>query len=293
MTTLGKILVFLTFLAALGMGGLMVFLSRESSRWPQVVEDRNAHIAVQKSIIEQEQQSRDKWIQEAKRLEQRLDAALLEARAREEKLKAERDDYEAQRDNYKRQAAEAVLGVKQAKEESVRLQSELNFMITVVDARDKSIVKLQQAMIDANAAKQAALNTLETVLARNDALLKQLAEKEIAIEKLQRKSQPAATVIAREKINDPRFENPPPVMVEGKIQAVDGKLVKVSLGTDQGVQKDHTLLVYRTQPKLEYLGRILITDADFRFSIARLIVQPGVPAPTLMAGDEVISKLRQ
>jgi len=84
--------------------------------------------------------------------------------------------------------------------------------------------------------------------------------------------------------------------VKGVIEEVDKadkKLVKISIGSDAGVRKDHTLEVFRTSPKAEYLGRILIVDADFRFAIGRLMPQPGVTgAVTLMPGDEVAGKLR-
>jgi len=70
-------------------------------------------------------------------------------------------------------------------------------------------------------------------------------------------------------------------------------LVKISVGSDAGIRKDQTLEVFRMTPKAEYLGRLLIVDADFRYAIGRLMPQPGVQgAVTLLPGDEVAGKLR-
>ena len=42
-------------------------------------------------------------------------------------------------------------------------------------------------------------------------------------------------------IRNPNEPNPPAVMVNGKIEKVDADLVQISLGTDQGVNKNNTL----------------------------------------------------
>jgi hypothetical protein len=293
MTTLGKTLVFLTFLAALAMGGLMIYFAKTSANWPAVVKDRDEHIAVLKANAEQEKQSRAKWVNEAEKLKQQLDAALTEARAEKQRLILERDEKEKQRKIYELEMGKANMALEQAKKEAVRLQSELNFTLSVVEAREKSIVQLQQEIIGHINAAQAAKNERDTAVARALALFEQLKQKEVVIQDLFKKLQPTTALQQGLDTRSPDFKNPPPVFVEGTIESVDKTLVKISLGSDQGVLKDHTLEVYRMKPDVKYLGRIIVINADFRHSMARLIPQPGVPVPTLLVGDEVASKLNK
>ena len=94
-------------------------------------------------------------------------------------------------------------------------------------------------------------------------------------------------------MRDPNGPNPPAVMVNGKIEKVDGvDLVLLSLGTDHGVAKGNTLDVYRTEPVPKYLGMVRIIDAEHHRSVARLIpTSNGAYRAKLQAGDLVTSKL--
>jgi chromosome segregation ATPase len=293
MTLLGKILVFLTFVAALGMGGLMLYLSKTSQPWKDLVEDRDAHIRVLEANAKAEIEARKRLARDNDRLKQQLDAVLLESRGEIQRREARADEAEKQRDVYKLQMGQATMALEQAKKEAVRLQSELNYTLTVIEAREKSIIKLQDEILGHIQAAQAAKNERDTAVARAQALLEIVREKEVAIQKLTEKlKNPGGTVVAITDPNRPDFKNPPPVNVKGEVMAVDRNLLKISLGTDQGVRKDHTLEMYRLNPEVKYLGRIVITDADFRHSIARFIAQPGTPMPALAVGDIVATKIQ-
>ena len=63
--------------------------------------------------------------------------------------------------------------------------------------------------------------------------------------------------------------NPPPASVKGKIEKLEGDLMRISLGTDHGVRKNHTLDVYRLQPEPKYLGMIRVVDANAGRAVAR------------------------
>jgi len=85
--------------------------------------------------------------------------------------------------------------------------------------------------------------------------------------------------------------NAPTEFVKGrvlKIDETDRTLVRVSLGSDDGVHKDNTLEVYRLQPEPEYLGRLLIREARSKEAVGRLMKPPFARSP-LKAGDEVAS----
>jgi hypothetical protein len=293
MTTLGKILVFLTFLAAIAMCGMMIYLSRTLPRLNEAIKDRDDYIVILKASAEQENQGRKKAQNESEKVKQQLDAALIEARANQERLKAELKEKETQRKNFERSMEEATMALKQTKEEAVRLNSELNYALSVIENRDKTVLKLQDEIVSAKNAEQAAKNERDTAVARAVAVLARLTETEIAWQKEKDKAKAGtAGLMPAYKVTDPDFENPPPGYVKGQVQAVNKELVQISLGSDQGVNKDHTLLVYRLDPAPQFLGRILVTHNYFQYSYGKLITPRGMPPATLKVGDEVVSKLR-
>jgi hypothetical protein len=96
-------------------------------------------------------------------------------------------------------------------------------------------------------------------------------------------------------IGDPRQANPPSVPVKGVIENIERSgnsvLVKVSLGKDHGVEKGHTLEIYRLQPSPQYLGMIRIVEAEMHTSIGRFVTAPGKGPTELKIGDKVTSSI--
>ncbi len=82
--------------------------------------------------------------------------------------------------------------------------------------------------------------------------------------------------------------NPPPQSVEGVVTETAGRgdLLRISIGSDAGLEKGHTLDVYRMDPTPLYLGQIRLTDVRHNESV-------GVPVDKLKApakkGDIVAS----
>jgi hypothetical protein len=295
MTTLGKILVFLVFVAAVAMGGLMAYTYKFAPNWKEAVEDRDQKINVYKAMADQEAESRRKLIEENEKMKRHLDSKSVESNSFIEQYKLEVKQAKSQADTAKDQKDKANMLAAQAVEESKRLQKEVEFMKTVVEAREKSIVKLQEDITRANNEKQAAENIAQTLTNRNVSLLDQIKAKDVMIAELSKKGQASTAIGGAGTPKDASYQNQPPVMMKGQIEKVDDTdktLVKINIGTDSGLRKDHTLEVYRLAPKAEYLGRLLIVDADVRHAIGKLLRQPGIAPPTLQPGDEVATKLR-
>jgi hypothetical protein len=91
---------------------------------------------------------------------------------------------------------------------------------------------------------------------------------------------------------DPLRPNPPSEQVDGKVEKVDGDIVLINVGSDNGLNKGNTLDVYRREPEAKYLGMIRIMEARPTQSVARLIknTAPG-SAAKLLPGDLVTSKV--
>jgi type II secretory pathway component GspD/PulD (secretin) len=194
---------------------------------------------------------------------QQLDVVLMDPQDDVQQLKEELKRKDIELKKLQRQLEEGALALEQTKKEAIRLQQELK---SAQNERDAAVARVSDLF-----------EKLKVRRPQMQALAKQLANKE--------------GDTAPPNVNSPSFKNPPAIKVDGTIETVDKTLVKISLGADHGVLKDHTLEVYRLKPEPKYLGRILVVDADFRHSLARFIVQTGVPMPTLMPGDLVTSKL--
>jgi hypothetical protein len=90
----------------------------------------------------------------------------------------------------------------------------------------------------------------------------------------------------------PKLPYPPLGSITGridKVDAMDRRLVQLSIGTDDGAYKNNTLEVYRLKPRPLYLGQVRIVDASPNSSVGRLIVPPGGKIPDVQAGDQVAS----
>jgi hypothetical protein len=75
--------------------------------------------------------------------------------------------------------------------------------------------------------------------------------------------------------------------VEGMIKAVDEKagLVTISIGSDAGIAKDHTLDVYRLTPTPKYLGTVTILDVQPTEAVGKPQTKEKIQAGDKVAGS--------
>jgi hypothetical protein len=294
MTTIGKILVFLVFVAALGMGGLMLFVARTSPNWKTAVDEHRDAIVAYKAMVKQEAESRGKLLRENEKLSKLLETKIIESNDATKKFAEDKKTHGEQLKAANDLVKVAQLNATKAVEETKRLEKELEFIQNVVQDRQKSIVKLNDDLAQARNAEQAAKNDAVTAGARMQSLNDLLKEKDRLIADQTRKNQPGSAPGIGPR--DANYLNPPPVYVKGRVEQVDDvdkSLVKLSVGSDAGLRKDQTMEVFRISPKTaEYLGRVVIVDADLHHAIGRLLRQPGMPVASLQAGDQVASTLQ-
>src|SRR5262249_11624992 len=86
-------------------------------------------------------------------------------------------------------------------------------------------------------------------------------------------------------------KNPPPENVEGEVKEVDAKsgLVTISIGSDAGLQKGHTLEVFRLKPAPKYLGTLRIVDVRPKDAVGK---PDSRSQGAIQTGDKVASKLQ-
>jgi hypothetical protein len=295
MTTLGKILVFLVFVAALALGGMMVYVAKTAPGWKAAYEDMEKRVTVLDRNAKAEAETRRKLEDEKAALQKLLDNMGTDSQGAVARYKAIADEADKTRKTAETQRDKAVNNATEAQAEAKRLQDEVKLQAKVINDREESIGKLQAEMLKYINESQNARNDATTAMRRAQSLMDQNKELLAKIAKIEKEKQPSQVLTAR--VTDPNYSNPPPVYVKGSIKEVDSvdkKLVTISLGSDNGVKKDMTLEVFRMSPKAEYLGRLLIVDADFRTAIGRLLPQSGSSSQvTLIPGDEVATRLRQ
>jgi hypothetical protein len=132
------------------------------------------------------------------------------------------------------------------------------------------------------AAIKAALAELSEATRANPAQLRAVKEFMSDFERLQdRLATPPAPPPARQKI-----ERPAGGSAEGVVREVSPEgLLKISIGSDDGVQPGQTLDVYRLKPEPKYLGKITVVSVTTHEAVAK--VQPSNPGGAIREQDRV------
>ena len=86
------------------------------------------------------------------------------------------------------------------------------------------------------------------------------------------------------------IETPP--AVEGEVTRVKGnKTVQLSIGSDDGLVPGHELLIYRTKPRPEFIGKIKIMSVDPDQAVGQ-VIGTTVQGKKIQEGDLVSSTIR-
>jgi hypothetical protein len=192
---------------------------------------------------------------------ERMQAELREAQARAEQALAE-----SERARAVAEQARAAERRARAVAEDQRAQAE---------KKAEELAKGARQLRDARVAAEIEAKALKD---RNERLLRQVEEltKELA------KVRGGKELLAPES-------NPPAEMLEGLVKKVGEEgLVVIGIGSDAGLQKGHTLEVYRLKPQPKYLGTVRIVDVRPTEAVARPVGKLREP---LQEGDKVASKV--
>jgi hypothetical protein len=80
----------------------------------------------------------------------------------------------------------------------------------------------------------------------------------------------------------------PPRGVEGLVKKVEGKLLTISVGSDAGLARGHTLEVFRLGEKPRYLGRVRVMEVTATAAVCQVV---GKMADRVAVGDQVSSRV--
>jgi len=111
----------------------------------------------------------------------------------------------------------------------------------------------------------------DTYKTRMDDLYRQVQELNAAVER-ERQAAIHSALASTSGTNEALISRPPPEDVRGEIREVGAEgLVAITIGSDQGLLRGHTLEVYRLEPKPQYLGRLRILDVEPQQAVGKLL----------------------
>jgi hypothetical protein len=295
MNTVGKILVILNFFFAVIVGAFLVVDFATRTNWKIAHDKLEAQIKVLEPDRQAHSADASDYRNKAKELE--LEVVKLAQTIDDQKRQAEVEQISGQNklEDVKRKLVDATQTNQKTLADLERLKASEKDLKQTVKEREQAIQLVQDDV-----------KKYRTDAIANEQLAKQLADRnqELLNQLLVLQEKYNKDILARgpggggsdtnipKSANEP---NPPSTFVKGKVERVlpeDATLVRISVGTDQGVNKGNTMEVFRTSPAPKYLGMVRIVDASPNQSVGRLIVPTGSARPQLMEGDSVWSKLK-
>jgi hypothetical protein len=308
MTVVGKILVFLTLVFSLVVGALAVLDYSTRTQWAAGYKKLEANYQTALESNRVEKAEREKLAKEREDLNNRLTQVVgkfAELRRPEDPARLAQymtkalEDYQEKDRNQKRRIDDLT---KDLETEKRKLgQSETGKVVAVNDVgRRQSEVEKIRATLKAETAKNyilvaekndlvdkrvAAEILAETYKERAEGLEKELGQTLKDMERMRTR-----TAVAAAGPGAARGLNPPPENVEGFIRSKDakGELVSLTLGSDAGLAKDHTMEVFRLGDRPRYVGRVKIVSVSHKSSVAEFLGRPATP---VQVGDRVASSI--
>jgi hypothetical protein len=305
MTAVGKILVILNLVFAFVVGTFAVMTYIARTHWADQYTKLQASHQVVKASGEAYKAEADK----AAEREKAYNKAMMDFGKRDAVLNDKQDPNKA--------AEAAVKLLKKRQDETVALTADLKREKERSDLFERDMNKYKAAMTVAQAdvgRRQADVEKLREVLAdetkRNTELVKgvnYMRDRAVAAEiesksfkdrngQLETQLQDVARDLARIKASGGRpastaqasGRNPPPEAVEGLIQRVDGNLVTLSIGSDAGLQKGHTLYVFGLAGNTGYRGQVKLVDVTPKVAVGEVM---GKLSGRIRVGDTASSDI--
>jgi hypothetical protein len=288
MTAVGKILVFLNLVFSLVVGGFVAFAYAARTHWVDEFKKLQAQNTVLAADARTFQSELDKTKQDAaaqiakkdaelRNAQQDLKAAdnvIVQLRTDLSQTKALEQSQRNQSSVYTGEVTKRQDDVGQLRDQLRKRDQEINGMVKqVADFRDQATV----AQIGERTAQERA-NRVEKQL--------QQTYKDMA-----RMRANGASTTARSG-----GRNPPPEDVQGLVKDVDSKggnvLMTLSIGSDSGLVKGHTLELFRlntaTASQSKYLGTVRILESEAHQAVAQPVGRLSSPP---QRGDRVASRI--
>jgi ABC-type transporter Mla subunit MlaD len=284
MTVLGKILVGLNFVFSLVAASLFVMSYAARTNWKNSYGKLDSEYKVAAASAE----AYAKEAAEARRAnEEKVRISQEQLAAATKELTVQRGELiDAQRNlaNASENLKQANLAIASNNAQKNLLTADSKRLEAAVIAKDVEIKKLLDVGNNLKKDKVNADIERDGFKEMAEGLEKRVRELEAFVKRAK------ATGVVPAGGNVPASDNPPPEDLEGFVKR-DGDptgLVLISLGSDAGILKGHTLEVFRLSPQAKYLGRIKIIEVRPYESVGQMV---GKPAGPILKDDRVASRL--
>jgi len=280
MTFVGKILVILIMAFSLVFLGVSTVVFSTATNWKTVAEKSKADLAkAQSKVSDTENRRKD------------ADSKLEAAKADHLKLVTERDnrikelDRKIQDSDNQATAARGQLELAQ-KNAQVAL-AEATARKGETDTLNETLTKAQ-TQGNQYLAQNLELTDKIRILERAKTTAEQNAKdlrtfKARAISFMQTKGISTANIDAADA-------NASLPQVQGRVKAVNGtnRSVEITIGSNDGLKNGHILQMYRTSPRVEFLGRVKIVNVEPNKAVAE-VIGGTVSGKKILEGDNVAS----
>jgi hypothetical protein len=286
MTAVGKILVFLNLVFSLVVGAFVIMIYLARTHWVdeyKKLENQNTVLAAsartyqaQALRAQEEKETEIKKVQaELKNVQQDLAAAQTD----NGQLRNNLNQLQNQSNSEKSLSTKFGTEVEKRQEDVAQLRETLRKR----DQEFNTLVKQNAEYKDQATVAQIERQATQALANRVEAEL-QRVQKEMA----RMRSNGGSATVARAG-----GKNPPPENVEGLVKNTDSSgLMTITIGSDAGLAKGHTLELFRLNPSAptqsKYLGTVRILEADHHQAVVQPVGRLSAPA---QAGDRVASRI--
>lgn len=287
MTAVGKIMAFLVLVLSIGVFGMSIFVH---SLW----NDQRGEFDKLKKNYDVLQASRTAYEEESKERKTEASKVKNEAKAKDDRNKKLSDDVKTEQAKIGELTAKAAdeqarfkQTMDQAKAENDARQKQFDEIRATLEKEQGANVNLAKARDDLKQSEVAAQIEAKNLRDRFGQMEKQL--RDMAKQMDGSKS----TSVAGGRGASSKDRNPPPENVEGKVKSTDNTgLLRISIGSDQGLQRGHTLELFRLNlqnpGQSKYLGSIRLLEVSNHEAVGEPV---RALADRAKVGDRVASRI--
>lgn len=283
MTFTGKILVVLNlFMSFIFMAfAMMVYTTRVDLKGQLTKKDEEIRTAGSKASSANAE--KDKTVADAAEAKKLFDQQMASKNQEVNKYKAESKQFSDQLAQLRTEIGESTAGLKGTATELLQRRQEVEqgreYRKKLLD-ENTALVNEKTRLSDQLAQSS---NTLKLSNERNEQLLDRIQKLEAYAVKIKGSLPDAETLEGVAGLTAPPD-------VQGVVKKVDveGKLIQITLGTDDGLRKGHVLEVWRTGANAKYLGRIRVMDVGHDYAVAKVVDSSGA---AIQASDIVGPKI--
>jgi hypothetical protein len=259
MTAIGKIFVIINLLFSLVVAGLIVMVYAKSTNWADAAKKLdNAQKAADLSRQAVQADLDAERVAHAKDLADK-DTTIAQWRKAAEDAQTLAKATDGNAEKIKQGANAETISMQSIQAQLEKRKAEVVQLEQQIKEKDDAIVKNIRAKNDAVEAKVASEIKAASYQAKAERLEARVRETEVEIVKLRRAGGGSGSG-GTSLVSMANTSNPPSQAVEGLVTEKSGDLIHISIGSDAGLEKGHTLDVFRLKPTPQYLGQIRLTD---------------------------------